>query len=87
MILIGYTPEFFRSLKKLPKDIQEKIFARIELFKHRKNHRILEVHKLHGIYEGCLSFSVDHHHRIIFSWASKNEALFYTVGDHRVYRN
>lgn len=86
MILIGYTPEFFRRLKKLPPDIQEKAFKRIALFRERKNHRNLEVHKLHGIYAGCFSFSVDFRYRVIFEWVTKNEARFYTIGSHAIYR-
>ena len=87
MIRIGYAPEFFRALKKLPKNIQEKTFACIKLFEDRKNHRALEVHKLHGIYKGTLSFSVDFRYRIIFAWVSKHEVEFYTIGDHNIYRN
>ena len=86
MIIIGYTPEFFRALKKLPKGIQEKTFERIALFKDRKNHSRLDVHKLHGIYAGCQSFSIDFRHRIIFEWVNKHEARFYTIGDHGIYK-
>lgn len=86
MILIGYTPEFFRRLKKLPPDIQEKAFKQIALFRERKNHSHLEVHKLHGTYTGCSSFSIDFRHRVVFEWITKNEARLYTIGSHAIYR-
>jgi mRNA-degrading endonuclease YafQ of YafQ-DinJ toxin-antitoxin module len=85
MILVGFTPEFFRSLKKLTPQLQERAFKRIELFRDRGNHRRLEVHKLHGKYEGFLGFSVDRKNRIMFEWITDEEARLHTVGDHSIY--
>ena len=85
MITVGFTPEFFRNLKKLPLRLQEVAFKKIELFRNRNNHRKLEVHKLHGKYAGFFGFSVDRKNRVMFEWISSEEARLHTVGDHSIY--
>lgn len=85
MITVGFTPEFFRRLKKLTPQLQELAFERIELFKDRTNHQRLDVHKLHGKYTGFFGFSIDNKNRIMFEWVSGTEAILHTVGDHSIY--
>ena len=86
MIIIGFTPKFFRMLKKVEHDIQEEAFKRLELFKDQKNHKILEVHKLHGKFSDKYGFSVTHKIRIVFQYPEKNHAVMLAIGDHNVYR-
>lgn len=85
MITVGFTPEFFRRLRKLESQLQEIAFKKIELFRDRNNHRRLEVHKLHGKYAGFFGFSIDRKKRIMFEWISNEEARLHTVGDHSIY--
>jgi len=85
MISVGFTPEFFRRLKKLTPQLREIAFERIELFRDRSNHQRLEVHKLHGEYKGFFGFSIDRRNRIMFEWVSDTEAILHTVGDHSIY--
>ncbi len=85
MITVGFTPEFFRKLKRLSPQLQESAFKKIELFGDRKNHKRLEVHKLHGKYTGFFGFSTDRKNRIMFEWISDDEARLHTVGDHDIY--
>ena len=85
MITVGFTPEFFRSLKKLTPQLQETAFKRIELFRQRNNHQRLKVHKLHGKYKGFFGFSVDYTYRIMFEGISDKEVRLHTVGDHSIY--
>lgn len=85
MITVGFTPEFFRKLKKLSPQLREVAFKKIELFRDRSNHLRLEVHKLHGKYAGFFGFSIDHKNRIMFEWISDDEARLHTVGDHSIY--
>lgn len=85
MITVGFTPEFFRRLKKLTPQLQELAFEKIELFRDRANHKRLEVHKLHGKYRGFFGFSIGNKNRIMFEWISDTEALLHTVGDHSIY--
>mgnify|MGYP001565228965 FL=1 len=85
MVSVGFTPEFFRILKKLAPQLQELAFKRIELFRSRGNHQRLKVHKLHGKYAGFFAFSIDRKYRIMFEWVSADEAKLHTIGDHSIY--
>lgn len=85
MVTVGFTPEFFRSLKKLSPQLQEEAFKRIALFRNRSNHQRLKVHKLHGKYAGFFGFSIDHKNRIMFEWIFAEEAKLHTIGDHSIY--
>jgi mRNA-degrading endonuclease RelE of RelBE toxin-antitoxin system len=85
MITVGFTPEFFRKLKRLSPQLQENAFKKIEMFKDRINHKRLGVHKLHGKYAGFLGFSIDRKNRVMFEWISNTEARLHTIGDHDIY--
>lgn len=85
MITIGYTQEFIRRYDKLPNTLKEEVKEKIQLFKDRKNHQRLKVHKLHGKYQGFFGFSIDRKYRVMFEWISDEEARLHTVGDHSIY--
>ena len=85
MITVGYTREFIRRYDKLPGILKEGIKKKIQLFKDRKNHQRLKVHKLHGKYRGFFAFWIDRKYRIMFEWISDREARLHTVGDHSIY--
>ena len=85
-LIIKYAPNFFRKLKKLEPALQEEVFDKIELFSNIQNHKSLKAHKLKGEPAGTYSFSVNYKTRIIFSYLSKSEAVFLTVGSHDVYK-
>lgn len=86
MIECSFTPSFVREFKVLEHDLAEEVLEKIELFKDRKNHKILKVHKLHGSLKTRFSFSVNYKIRIVFEYDSKNEVAFLAIGDHDVYR-
>ena len=67
-------------------EVQEEAFERIELFKKVEHHQKLKVHKLKGRLSSHYSFSVTYSHRIVFSYESKNEVVFLTIGDHDIYK-
>ncbi len=83
---VAYTPKFLRLLEKLPLDLQEETIEKIELFKNTNNHEMLKVHKLKGSLKEFCIFSVDYKNRIIFEWASKDEAVLLAVDDHDIYK-
>ena len=83
---VAYTHAFLRQLWSLEDDLQKETLGKIELFKEKKNHRILKVHKLKGRLAGRFSFSVDFRYRIIFTYLSKDEAVLHAIGDHDVYK-
>ena len=89
MLEIIFTASFMREAKrltKLNKDLGDEIAEKIELFRNRRNHKKLKVHKLRGNLAGFWSFSVNYQYRIIFELRSRNEVIFHDVGDHDVYR-
>lgn len=83
---VYYKPSFVRALNKLPRDLQEEVIEKIELFKVAKNHKHLKVHKLKGKLKDRYSFSVNYKYRIVFLYISKAEAVLLAVGDHDVYK-
>lgn len=87
MIKVGYSQEFFRAFNKLSPALQEEIEEKIELFKNRRNHHQLRVHKLHGEYVGCWSFSVNYRFRVMFAYVGKDKSntVLVSVGDHSIY--
>jgi mRNA-degrading endonuclease YafQ of YafQ-DinJ toxin-antitoxin module len=86
MIDIVYSPFFIRKFNKLENGLQEDVFQRINLFKNRENHKMLEVHKLNGKFKEYFGFSVNYKFRIVFRYISKNEVLFTDIGDHDIYK-
>lgn len=85
MIVVGYTREFVRTYDKLQDSTKQTVKEKIQLFKDRKNHLRLKVHKLHGKYRGFFAFSIDRKYRVMFEWISDTEARLHTVGDHSIY--
>jgi mRNA-degrading endonuclease YafQ of YafQ-DinJ toxin-antitoxin module len=82
---IVYTRAFLKRLSKHEEDLQEIIFEKIEEFKNIESHRHLRVHKLHGKFSNCFSFSVNYKTRIVFEYISKDEAVLLSIGDHDIY--
>ena len=71
----------------LDEDLQDRVLEKIEEFKDKKNHKNLEVHKLHGPLKSLYSFSVNRKYRIVFQYGkNKNEAILLVVGGHEVYK-
>lgn len=83
---IIYTASFLKMLKRLELDIQNEVIEKTELFKDKKNHKILNVHKLHGKFFGSYGFYVNYKIRIVFDYLNKKEVVFLLVGDHDLYK-
>lgn len=86
MIEIVYSPFFVRKFNKLENGLQEDVLQKIDLFKNKKNHKMLDVHKLHGKFKDYFGFSVNYKFRIVFRHVSKNEVLFTDIGGHEIYK-
>ena len=80
-----YTARFLRALKKLSPEIQIDIVSSIEEFKNKKNHKKLDVHKLHGAMKAYHAFSANFYHRVVIK-ITKDKVYFMDVGTHEVYR-
>ncbi|MEK7130748.1 MAG: type II toxin-antitoxin system mRNA interferase toxin, RelE/StbE family [Patescibacteria group bacterium] len=83
---ISFLPVFVKKFNKLESVLREEVLEKIEMFKDKKNHMQLKVHKLNGVLSGRYSFSVNYKTRVVFSYLSKNEAVLLAVGDHGVYK-
>ncbi len=75
-----------RQMNRIDKNLAEEALEKMELFKNKKNHKMLKVHKLHGKLAGCSSFSVNYKTRIVFEYETKNAVVFLTIGDHDLYK-
>lgn len=86
MIELHYAPKFLRQLSRLEPDLQEEALSKIELFKNKRNHRALGVHKLKGKLSGSCAFSVNYRYRVVFDYISNEKAALLVIGDHDVYK-
>jgi mRNA-degrading endonuclease YafQ of YafQ-DinJ toxin-antitoxin module len=80
-----YTARFLRSLKKLPKDVQDDVILAVERFEKNQKDTTLKVHKLHGVFKTYHAFSANYSHRIVIK-ISKTEIHYMDVGSHDVYK-
>lgn len=83
---ILYKPTFIRQFNKLEELLQDEVLEKIELFKDKKNHKQLKVHKLTGKLKDFYSFSVNYSYRIVFLYENKKSVTFLAIGDHDVYK-
>ena len=86
MLNLIYAPVFVRQFKKLEPALQEEVLEKIKLFQDESNHQSLKMHKLHGVFKACYSFSVNYKTRIVVDYLSKNEVSLLAVGDHDLYK-
>ncbi|MCK4386910.1 MAG: type II toxin-antitoxin system mRNA interferase toxin, RelE/StbE family [Candidatus Pacebacteria bacterium] len=85
-MIIGYSPKFVKQYKRLNFELRQEIKEKIKLLDQSVNHKYLKVHKLHGLWKKCYSFSVNYKTRIIFEYKSKETIVLLSVGDHNVYK-
>jgi addiction module RelE/StbE family toxin len=78
-------PRFEREYKKLSTEIKVLAEKRIGIFLDDPFDSRLKTHKLSGVFEGYMSFSVDHAYRIIFTFDKDEMVRFYRIGDHSIY--
>lgn len=83
---VSYSPKFLRKLKSLEHGLQEEVIEKIESLKNPGNYKSLKVHKLHGYFKNCYSFSVNYKTRIVFEYVSKEEIVLLAIGDHDVHK-
>ncbi|MCH8821620.1 type II toxin-antitoxin system YoeB family toxin [Patescibacteria group bacterium] len=82
-----YTSSQYRkSFKKLPKQTQEVVIVRINLFKRDPFSPQLKTHKLSGRLRGFWSFSVDYSNRIMFEFVDEGTVGLIDIGPHKIYR-
>lgn len=82
---IKYSPEFVKSLARLPKNQLKNLATKEKIFLQNPFHPLLRTHKLGGKLEGFYAFSVSYHWRIVFHFKGR-DIVFDAVGTHAVYR-
>jgi len=79
---IHYSTKFKKQYRKLPKGIREQFRERAALFLNDKNAPQLNIHKLHGEYDGLWSMNISGEMRAVFDVHYKNTIIFVAVGSH-----
>lgn len=79
------TKKFEKQLKKLPKEIQDLVIKKEEIFRLNPFDIRLRSHKLHGKFEGFWAFSVKYDYRVIYEFIEEATVYFYEIGNHNIY--
>ena len=83
---IHLTSHFKKSLKRLPRHIQEKAVERGALFRADCFDPRLDTHRLGRELAGYWSYSVDYHYRVMFRFVSDHEVIYFDIGTHGIYK-
>ena len=71
--------KFYKNLRKLPKEIQLKVFNTLKIFQNNPNELLLRNHPLHGKLKDIRSISVTGNLRILFKEENNYEKV--TLGN------
>ncbi len=85
MTEIAFSSSFKRAFKKRiegRKDLEEKFWKRLEIFKANPRDLRLRTHKLSGDLREYWSFTVEYDIRVVFQFASENRVVFQDIGTH-----
>ncbi len=85
-MIVIFSPQFLRKVKKLEKNLQNEVLEKVAIFKKYPQNPVLKTHKLKGKLRDLYSFSVNYRYRIIFEYSSANQVSFLTIGTHDVYK-
>jgi len=77
---------FKRSYIRLPANIQRLAVEKEDIFVENPFDPRLKTHKLKGKLKGFWSFSLTYSFGIVFEFANKEKAIFYDIGDHKIYQ-
>ena len=78
--------DFDKSFQKLPSNIQDIAAKKDYWFRTNAHDPRLHTHKLKGSLEGYWAYSVNFQYRVLFRFLAHDEALYYDVGTHGIYR-
>lgn len=82
---IHYTSDFAKAYRLLDRVIQRAVDRKDKIFRLNPYHPSLQTHKLTGELAGLRSFWVTRNYRVLFEFRGE-EAIFYDVGTHDIYR-
>ncbi len=77
-----FNKKFSKKFIKLNKDLKNKFGLRLDIFLNNHKDPILNIHSLHGKYDGFYSLNVNADYRVIFRYINSNLAEFVIIGTH-----
>lgn len=77
----NFEKAYAERIKKNPK-LKELFWEKVEEFQTNPFDPALKTHPLTGLLEGRWAFAVDYDCRVVFHFASEQEAVFLNVGTH-----
>ncbi len=80
------TPYFENKFKKLSKDVQRITVRKIFLFEDNFLHPGLNTHKLKGTLSNFWAFYITKNYRVLFRFLKDNEAIYYDIDTHDIYK-
>ena len=86
MIKIILSPQYKKSLKRIPRHIAKKLDKKVRIFQGNPFDFSLKTHKLTGKLKNYHSFSVTYSYRVVFEFLDENKVLFINIGTHGIYK-
>lgn len=86
VLIVRSTSVFEKSFLRLPSNIQTLAEEKDKIFRRSAFDPRLRTHKLRGELKGYWSYSVNYQYRVLFSFLNQNEAVYYDIGTHEIYR-
>lgn len=83
---VRYTSRFIREFKRLSKEKQKLAITREKYFRKDPFDSRLKTHKLTGKLQNYWAFSLTYSDRVLFRFIAKDEAIFYKIGSHDIYK-
>ena len=77
-----FTKQFNKKYKKLDSKIKKQFKERREILAAYPKHPLLNIHKLHGEFEGSFGMNVTADCRAIFNFSGKDRISFVNIGTH-----
>ena len=82
---VSFSSSFRRAFKKRIKgktELENKFWAKVELFTKDPFNPSLRTHKLSGKLKDMWSFSIEYDERVLFYFTDNNKAVFVDIGNH-----
>lgn len=76
---VAYSKDFKKSFAKLQLKARQQFSERLRLYLDNPQHPLLNVHGLHGVWEGYQSFNVNADVRVIFSIRDEGATLYLDI--------
>ncbi len=82
---VSFSSSFRRAFKKRIKgkiELENRFWAKVELFTKDPFNPSLRTHKLSGNLKDLWSFSIEYDERVLFYFTDNNKAVFVDIGNH-----